>query len=296
MVRQATLYLTGGDLRAGVALYRPLPMLAIGVLALNDHVLKGAGLLPGWLTGKLSDVAGLFFFPVFLVALARQRIRRTMAAAAAVVLTGIAFAAVKTSSVANTWVSGNWGTVRLDPTDLLALPALAASFCWMIRSTPPNQSRGSRVGQSFGIFLAAAATIATSPWAPSMLPQHPLGESAAAVIPMSCAIVGDYEARIIVEFWNDSPDAVTAELTAIEETITTSRIESSMSVRPATPIALGPGGKALISVDYERIYPFDKEGQQLTLLFVSRQSVGGIAKESMMGHLVTCSPPGREHK
>ena len=40
---------------------------AVGVLVLNDHVLKGYG--PGWLTGYLSDVAGLFFFPIFLQAI-----------------------------------------------------------------------------------------------------------------------------------------------------------------------------------------------------------------------------------
>jgi len=47
-------------------LAHPLPLLAVVVLCLNDHFLKGSGLLPGWLTGKLSDFAGLFFFPILL--------------------------------------------------------------------------------------------------------------------------------------------------------------------------------------------------------------------------------------
>ena len=34
-------------------------MVSLGVLVANDHFLKGSGLLPGWLTGKLSDLAGL---------------------------------------------------------------------------------------------------------------------------------------------------------------------------------------------------------------------------------------------
>jgi hypothetical protein len=46
----------------------PWPLLAMAVLGVNDHVLKGSGWLPGWLTGKLSDFAGLFFFPLFLTA------------------------------------------------------------------------------------------------------------------------------------------------------------------------------------------------------------------------------------
>jgi hypothetical protein len=50
-------------------LVRPLPMAAVLVLAINDHLLKGSGYVPGWLTGKLSDFAGLFFFPLLLVSL-----------------------------------------------------------------------------------------------------------------------------------------------------------------------------------------------------------------------------------
>ena len=56
-------------------LCHPLPIAAVLVLTLNDHVLKGSGLLPGWLTGKLSDFAGLFFFPLLLAALARGAAR-----------------------------------------------------------------------------------------------------------------------------------------------------------------------------------------------------------------------------
>lgn len=44
----------------------PWPLLALALLGVNDHLLKGSGLVPGWLTGKLSDLAGLFFFPLFL--------------------------------------------------------------------------------------------------------------------------------------------------------------------------------------------------------------------------------------
>jgi len=46
---------------------QPLPVVALLMLALNDHVLKGSG-APGWLTGKLSDVAGMIFFPLLLQA------------------------------------------------------------------------------------------------------------------------------------------------------------------------------------------------------------------------------------
>lgn len=45
----------------------PLTLISLGVLLLNDHILKT--LTPSWLTGKLSDFAGVFFFPFLLAAL-----------------------------------------------------------------------------------------------------------------------------------------------------------------------------------------------------------------------------------
>jgi hypothetical protein len=47
----------------------PVPLVALVVLALNDHYLKGRHLLPQWLTGKLSDFGGLLFFPLLVTAL-----------------------------------------------------------------------------------------------------------------------------------------------------------------------------------------------------------------------------------
>lgn len=51
----------------GSGLLHPLPLLAIAVLCLNDHVFK-AHFGSVW-TGKLSDFAGLAYFPLFLQAL-----------------------------------------------------------------------------------------------------------------------------------------------------------------------------------------------------------------------------------
>lgn len=45
----------------------PKPLLAVSLMALNDHWLKFQ--YPGWVTGKLSDFAGLYFTPIFLLAL-----------------------------------------------------------------------------------------------------------------------------------------------------------------------------------------------------------------------------------
>jgi hypothetical protein len=46
-------------------LLHPVSVAAVVVLLANDHVWKA--LSPGWATGKLSDFAGLAFFPLFLV-------------------------------------------------------------------------------------------------------------------------------------------------------------------------------------------------------------------------------------
>jgi hypothetical protein len=43
---------------------------ALALLLLNDHVLKCSGFLPGAVTGKLSDLAGLVVAPVLAAVLA----------------------------------------------------------------------------------------------------------------------------------------------------------------------------------------------------------------------------------
>ena len=53
-----------GRLRtARTTLLHPVFWAALTILVLNDHLLKGAGLVPALLTGKLSDFAGLIVAP-----------------------------------------------------------------------------------------------------------------------------------------------------------------------------------------------------------------------------------------
>ncbi len=121
-------------------LCHPLPLAAVLVLALNDHVWKGAGLLPGWLTGKLSDVAGLFFFPALLTALVRGLARLLGLALpraggalglGAVLVTGAGFAAAKLWPALNLALERSWGPMVMDPTDLCALPVLGLAWLWL---------------------------------------------------------------------------------------------------------------------------------------------------------------------
>jgi len=152
---------------------RPLPLAAVLVLAANDHALKGAGLVPAWLTGKLSDVAGLFFFPVLLVALAGEvhpRARARGPAALAVALTGVVFAALKLSPRACAWVTGAGLPTVADPSDLLALVSLPLAYVYMIsffrRAVTSPEEGGARAkgswGERAGLVVAAIAAMATS--------------------------------------------------------------------------------------------------------------------------------------
>ncbi|MEU4324189.1 hypothetical protein [Nonomuraea dietziae] len=111
-------------------LCHPVTLVSVIVLLVNDHLLKQAW--PGFVTGKLSDVAGLLVAPPLLALLLRRR-----ADAAAVLLTGALFAAVKTTETGAEAASQAWtlvaghSRVLADPTDLLALPALA--LAWWVR-------------------------------------------------------------------------------------------------------------------------------------------------------------------
>lgn len=115
------------------ALLHPAWLAALGVLVLNDHVLKDvAALAP--LTGKLSDVAGLFLAPVLLATLLRVRRKRELIASAGLV--GAVFAAINLSpAAAGVWdqamaaVGFPW-TTYTDPTDCLTLVMLPVSVAF----------------------------------------------------------------------------------------------------------------------------------------------------------------------
>jgi len=125
-------------------LVQPLPLAALALLALNDHVLKGAGILPEWVTGKLSDFAGLFFFPLLLTAIVDTALALTRApwdptlrlwkAALACIATGAGFAATELSPAAAARYAalvtqlGIPSRSTADPTDLVALVMLPAAY------------------------------------------------------------------------------------------------------------------------------------------------------------------------
>jgi hypothetical protein len=150
---------------------RPAFLLAVGVLVVNDHFLKGIGLLPGWLTGKLSDVAGLFFFPVLLVVLLARvsrlqdisEVRRLFGAVAAVV--AVAFSALNLVPSLAGRFSRVWGVWTPDATDLVCLPSVVLAGFWLDRRVRREMPgfEPSRLARFALVVLASAASLATSP-------------------------------------------------------------------------------------------------------------------------------------
>ena len=105
---------SGGDL-----LLRPSVLVSMVVLMVNDHVLKQRW--PGTLTGKLSDVAGLVFFPVVVVALLEVGLRLVRRGSRwptdrlwwlATITSAVGFAVVKTSPAAAAWYSEALGWMQ----------------------------------------------------------------------------------------------------------------------------------------------------------------------------------------
>lgn len=85
---------------AGERLLHPVLLIAIGTLVINDHLLKQSW--PSLLTGKLSDVAGLSFFPAVVDLIRGEEPRLPLA------------------------------RFTQDPRDLLALPAVLLGV-WLFR-------------------------------------------------------------------------------------------------------------------------------------------------------------------
>ncbi|MEJ3745617.1 hypothetical protein WEI85_20285 [Actinomycetes bacterium KLBMP 9797] len=159
-------------------LAHPVTVLALALLALNDHVLKAVH--PGPVTGKLSDLAGLLVAPPVLATVAVLAIRRLPAAAAAhgaIVAVGVGFALTKAYPAGAAAASALWSLVhgpsviRADRTDLAALPILAvAAWCAGRARRRPDPGRAWRLrpdlARRLAIFVvlpaAALAMAATS--------------------------------------------------------------------------------------------------------------------------------------
>jgi hypothetical protein len=148
-------------------LCRPLPIAAVALLLFNDHVGKHCEVLPSWARGKLSDVAGLFVFPILLFALvnllARQLSQRfrTLVAGACATATAIAFASVKLWPAANDIAVRWWGVVVPDPTDCFALPVVVLAAYWLARQASAPSAPAPAWARTLVLVVAAIASMAS---------------------------------------------------------------------------------------------------------------------------------------
>jgi len=150
-------------------LQHPATWLSITLLLVNDHVLKV--LYPSWITGKLSDFAGLFFFP-FIVAASLSFISSKIIISSLRVgqisfgFVGIWFILLKTFPLVNyfttdlsTTLLGMPTNFILDPTDLIALFAMFPAWIIWRKSSPAKPTSSAYAALLFG----SLAIIATSP-------------------------------------------------------------------------------------------------------------------------------------
>lgn len=153
-----------------ILLGKPIFIFSIFVLLLNDHVLKTY--YPSWVTGKLSDFAGLFFFSILLGAVLNIifppfRLKQDQSASFAFGFTAIWFVLMKTLPFFNTLTENVLSRILfqnvqiiLDPTDLIALAILLPA--WRLRAQADAYHVGTKKNASYTVLvLGLLASLAT---------------------------------------------------------------------------------------------------------------------------------------
>lgn len=140
--RESTTAMSYADGRA--ALSSPLGVGMLLLLLANDHLFKGSGVFPNWLTGKLSDFAGLVVAPLVAVWLLRARDKRIQGGvfiAIAALFASVKLSAFAASALITALASfGVSWRIVVDPTDLVALVAMPIGW-WLLQRRRPQGSR-----------------------------------------------------------------------------------------------------------------------------------------------------------
>lgn len=181
-LRTSTPTALGTSLRC---LVHPVTLLSIALLLLNDHLFKV--MAPSWLTGKVSDLAGLFFFPFLLAAVLSillRPLRRPMPTTIgrlAFTVTAVWFAAAKATPWGHALtvqivsaLLGHPASIVLDPTDLIGLVALWPAWRLWRRAAAEAHRGGSLRAGWLALAMATVATVATSPPPPTPTPVSPI--------------------------------------------------------------------------------------------------------------------------
>lgn len=126
--------------------FHPIPLGAVALMALNDHWLKQG--FPGFLTGKISDFMGVFYFPLFLCVFAllaeglrghHPRGSRTLIVGA-ILVTDLLFILAKVNVTGNAFATAVLGfffpgsRIVMDAGDLAALLVNPLTYLFYRRS------------------------------------------------------------------------------------------------------------------------------------------------------------------
>jgi hypothetical protein len=264
-------------------------LLAALLLVLNDHVLKGAHLLPGAITGKLSDVCGVFLLPLVIARLARLESRRAHALVCASV--AVAFAVVKTTVWGNALYGAILGRTLIDPTDLVALPAALAA--WVVLGMPrAPQTWRDRAALVFAALGCMATSAPHPPMDPHQMQQQPptavaQGEPCASIVTTGIEPHGD-EANVhfTVKSMNASDCAI--DLT-VDVRAKTQVASSEVDVRGQASLTLLANTTIDISVPVRGAYPIACSGEpSVNFNFVETSAISGGEYRSAGGGRTGC--------
>ena len=150
-----------------LSLSHPISIVGIIVVLLNDHWWRRVA--PSWFTGKVGDFAWLIFAPFLLALLLAWLMprREKLVGYAAIVGVGLIFGLAKTVPAFHAltinvleFLTGWPNVLRMDPTDLIALPALLIAW-WIWQQSAARSIRLSDRGWVL-LPLAVFATMADS--------------------------------------------------------------------------------------------------------------------------------------
>jgi len=163
-------------------LLHPLAISALILLLLNDHFLKIFS--PGFITGKLSDFAGLFVFPIYLSVITRDFLRNRFRVEMIIFFSAILFIALQIESLLNIIllfadkISFPRPNLVADYTDLIALTMLPLSYQFIKNNEQKTRLIYRKYIYSLFLIIYTFAVTATSfVYYSTILPDEYFGEA-----------------------------------------------------------------------------------------------------------------------